>query len=313
MFSVVIPYYKKRKYIERCLSSVYRQTFSEFEIILVDDGSDDDVDDVCRDKYPDVYLIQQPNQGVSVARNTGISAANQRYIAFLDADDYWHPQYLDFMARAISENPEIGIIGAHYDSVKLAENPQLDYFQLNRYFKQAIRNTYFTASSTVLKREFFERNPGFDTRLKLGEDTDVWLRASLFFGDGLYVNNTLVFLGTEDENKATGKMYLLEETLIPKILGNSYYINSVDKSSCSAAEFEAFRCKLVYFALFPHYRVWANRSSIRAVLDKVGSRYLLVKSIYKLPFGLLHGLSNSRFFSKLFRNYMKFCFRYVYV
>lgn len=289
------------------------QEFKDYEIIVVNDGSTDGGEDLVEENYGSIIrLFHQKNSGVSIARNHGIQHAKFSWIAFLDADDYWHPQYLAFMARAISENPEIGIIGAHYDSIKLPENPVFKYILLRDYFKLAVRNTSYFTSATVLKRSFFESNEGFDPKLKLGEDIDVWLRASLFFGEGFYVQNTLVFYGAEDPQRATQKEYLLEETLIPKILEPDYYKNSIAGSSCSVNDFEAFRDKWIYFTLFPHFKVLANRTAILEVLGKMDLRYLLVRTIYSLPFGLLHRLFGNRVFSRWFRNYMKFCFRYLY-
>ena len=113
MFSIIIPYYKKRKYIERCIDAVFAQTYQDFEIILVDDGSQDDVAQLIEEKYSGkVHLIQQENQGVSAASNTGIAAATHDYIAFLDADDYWSPFYLAYNAEIINNETDVKIIGS---------------------------------------------------------------------------------------------------------------------------------------------------------------------------------------------------------
>lgn len=305
--------YNKAPYIQRAIDSVLKQEFKEYEIIVVNDGSTDGGGGLVEKTYREqVKFFNQPNSGVSVARNFGIQQAQFPWIAFLDGDDYWHPQYLHLMAKAISENPEVGIIGAHYDSHRLSEDPQLRYFLFKDYFKQAIRNTYFFTSATAVKKLFFEKKAGFDPKLKLGEDIDVWLRASLFFGDGIYIQNTLVYYGNEDSQRATQQNYFLEDTLIPKILDRDYYASSLEKSSCSLTDFKAFRDKWIYFTLYPYFNLIENRIPIRNVLAKMDSKYLLVRTIYKLPSGLLHKLFKRRFFSKGFRDYMKFCFRYIY-
>ncbi|MBS9525600.1 glycosyltransferase family 2 protein [Litoribacter alkaliphilus] len=313
MFSVIIPLYNKGPFIHRAIDSVLNQEFKEYEIIVVNDGSTDGGENLVKETYSQkVYLINQANSGVSAARNLGIHHAQFPWIAFLDADDYWHPKYLLLMAQAISENPEVGIFGANYDSFNLAESPKLKYFLFKGYFKQAVRNTYFFTSATIVKRIFFEKKPGFDPQFKLGEDIDVWLRASLFFGDGIYVQNTLVYYGSEDVQRATQQSYLLENTLIPKILEERYYEDSLEKSNCSRLNFLDFRDKWIYFTLFSHYKLAENRKAIQEVLDKMESRFLLVRIFYMLPFTLLHQLFLNRTFSKGFRNYIKFCFRYIY-
>lgn len=95
MISIVIPLYNKEKQIAHTLQSVFAQTFQDFEIVIVDDGStDNSVMEVKKFDDPRVLLIQQSNAGVSAARNRGIEEANGELIAFLDADDEWMPEFL---------------------------------------------------------------------------------------------------------------------------------------------------------------------------------------------------------------------------
>lgn len=304
MFSVIIPLYNKAPFIRRAIDSVLRQEFEDYEIIVVNDGSTDGGGSLVEKTYGErVKLFNQTNSGVSVARNLGIQQAQFPWIAFLDADDYWHPQYLKLMAQAISENPGIGIFGAHYDSVRLSENPQLKYFLFQDYFKQAVRNTYFFTSATVVKKLFFEKNEGFDPRIKLGEDIDVWLRTSLFFGDGIYINNTMVYYGQEDKARATSKLYKLEETLILKLFDKDYYKASIDKSTCSLKEFIAFRDRWVLFNLYPLIK----DQNTKALVNTISNKYILVKGFYYFP--ILFSILS---FKSIFRKYMKFCFRYIY-
>lgn len=278
---------------------------------MVDDGSKDGGGDLVEEQYKErVKLIRQVNKGVSQARNKGIQEAKFPYIAFLDADDYWHPDYLEFVSRVIAENPEVGIIGCHYDPIQLEKEPKLSYFRLENYFKEAVHNTRFFTSATCVKREFFENRPGFDSNLKLGEDIDVWLRASLFFGDGIYIQNTLVYYSQEDSSSATGKSYPLHQTLIPKVLNENYYSNSIGDSTCSPKTFIEFQSKWVYLNLFRHY--FCNHSSIKEVLSRFPKKYFLIHPIYTLPPGLLKVIFSRKSLSGLFRNYMKFCFRFLY-
>lgn len=280
---------------------------------MINDGSTDGGEMLVDKLYGDqIKLIHQENQGVSVARNTGIAKAKFSWIAFLDADDYWHKEYLNFVAAVIEENKDVGIIGCHYDPFQLAINPQLNYIKLDNYFKRAVRNVLFFTSATVLKKSFFDYKPGFDPQLKLGEDIDVWIRASLFFGDGIYIQNTLVAYGQDDHNRATEKNYPLDQTLIPKIIQSGYYKNSILKSSCSQDSFEAFRDKWIYMGLFQCYALKSNSQPIGKLLKKMPNRFALVRLFYLLPFGLLQPLFSNQFFSKHYRNYLKLCFRYIY-
>lgn len=293
------------------MDAVFGQRFKDFEVIVVDDGSTDGGGDFVAGHYGDkVKLIRQENQGVSQARNVGIQKARYSYIAFLDADDYWHPDYLGFVSRVIAENPEVGIIGCHYDPIQLEKEPELSYFRLENYFKEAVHNTRFFTSATCIKKEFFDIQPGFDPHLMLGEDIDVWLRASLYFGDGLYIQNTLVYYSQEDSSSATGKSYALNQTLIPKLLGQKYFSDAIGASSCTMETFIKFQSKWVYLNLLPHYV--RNQSRIQEVFSQIPKKYFFIHTVYALPSGLLKVFFSNKSLSGLFRNYMKFCFRYLY-
>ena len=110
IISVVIPLYNKEKKIEYTLKSVFTQTFQNFEIVIVDDGStDNSVEEV--EKFTDsrIRLIHQTNAGVSAARNRGIEAASGELIAFLDADDVWMPEYLATQYGLYQKYPECSV------------------------------------------------------------------------------------------------------------------------------------------------------------------------------------------------------------
>lgn len=313
MFSVIIPLYNKACYIKRAINSVLNQSFKEIEIIVINDGSTDSGGNTVSKEYGEkVKLIAQANQGVSKARNKGIAVSKYNYIAFLDADDYWHPQYLEFVAKVVSENPQVGIIGCHYDPIKLEESPVHDYFRLENYFKEAVHNTRFFTSATCIKKEFFTYQPGFDPTLKHGEDIDVWLRASLYFGDGIYINNTLVYYGQEDAKQATKKTYHLDHTFIPKILSPDYYANAKKNSNCSIKTFQEFQSKWIYINLIPHYALESNHPLIKKVLSYLPIKYSLIHYIYKVPASRLKELFAFQTIRKGFRNYLKFCYRFIY-
>lgn len=110
MFSVVIPLYNKSENITRTLKSVQEQTHTDFEIVIVNDGStDDSVEKVEDFKDSRIKLYHKKNGGVSDARNYGISRSTRPFIAFMDADDLWKPNYLEEMAKLIEEYPEAGM------------------------------------------------------------------------------------------------------------------------------------------------------------------------------------------------------------
>lgn len=118
MFTVLIPLYNKAAYIQRALDSVSAQTCRPTEILVVNDGSTDGGDAIVRSlKNPLIRVLDQPNQGVSIARNNGLAAATQPYIAFLDADDRWRPGFLAAMRQAIEAFPSATLYGAGFATV----------------------------------------------------------------------------------------------------------------------------------------------------------------------------------------------------
>jgi len=118
MFTVLIPLYNKAAYIQRALDSVYAQTCQPSEILVVNDGATDGSDEIVRRQgHPLVRVLDQPNQGVSIARNNGLAAATQPFIAFLDADDCWRPGFLAAMRQAIEAFPSATLYGSGFATV----------------------------------------------------------------------------------------------------------------------------------------------------------------------------------------------------
>ena len=117
--SVIVPVYKVEKYIHRCVDSILGQTFTDYELILVDDGSPDNCGAICDEyavKDSRIVVIHQENGGLSAARNTGIdwSFANSdsRWLTFIDSDDWVHPEYLQrLLAAAVEHNVSVSICG----------------------------------------------------------------------------------------------------------------------------------------------------------------------------------------------------------
>ena len=197
MFSIVIPLYNKEKQIAKTLESVFNQTFQEYEIVIVNDGSTDNSVEIVKqidDKR--IKLINQPNSGVSSARNTGIKNSSFEYVAFLDADDEWDEEYLQNMNDSIIQFPNINIFSARYN-VKKKQNNLIDIIVkgidlrknlilIENYFEIAIQSDpIITSSSVVIKKNVFD-NLEFPLNIKAGEDLITWSK--------ICTNNSLVFI-----------------------------------------------------------------------------------------------------------------------
>ena len=197
-FSVIIPVYNKGKQLSKTIESVLQQCFSDFEIIIVNDGSTDASESIIKSfKDSRIHYIKQKNQGVSVARNTGIKAANTDYIALLDSDDLWKEDYLEKIDALIDGYPKqyvfatVCIIesrGKMYKPTYSVSNLSPDKSYILPYFASSYINTILTSSSTVVHKEVFNKIGYYDPALVKGEDTDFWIRLGLAY--------TVVFLNT---------------------------------------------------------------------------------------------------------------------
>ena len=227
MISVVIPLYNKEKYISKAIQSVLDQTFTDFELIIVNDGSTDDGPAKVR-RFTDhrIRMIDQPNAGVSIARNNGVNLAKYDYIAFLDADDWWHPDFLLGMKKLIDAYNDAAIYGCNYFYVKNRQNriskvgiPESFEAGYINYFK-TYANTFtvpFNCSFVVVNRQKFNDVGGFNPKLKFGEDFDLWVRMALK-NKVAYQNKPLAYSNqdVQVENRALGfgKLYNKEHHCI---------------------------------------------------------------------------------------------------
>lgn len=112
--SVIVPVYKVEAYLPRCVESLMSQTYKDFEIILVDDGSPDTCPVMCdayAKKYPNIHALHKENGGLSDARNAGMTAAKGEYVTFVDSDDYVHPAYLEMLMQGIRQGADFSVCG----------------------------------------------------------------------------------------------------------------------------------------------------------------------------------------------------------
>ncbi len=190
-FTVIIPLFNKADHILRTLNSVAWQKYSAAEIIVVDDGSTDEGALIVKQaNIKNLTLVHQTNQGVSAARNNGVSLASYEYIAFLDADDQWLPLFLDEVVRLIIKFQQANFFGTRYQIVESEGNYtdakiKLDSINpegeiLENYFNIASRGDLpFTMSSMVIQRSFFMSIGGFPLSEPIGEDQDLFCRVAL--------------------------------------------------------------------------------------------------------------------------------------
>jgi glycosyltransferase involved in cell wall biosynthesis len=182
-FSIIIPLYNKEFSIQNTVESVLKQTYPHFELIIINDGSTDrsfeKVQLIADDR---IKLFDVPNEGVSNARNTGISKANNYYITFLDADDIWYENCLNEFKLLIEnfKNAQV-YCTSHTLTIKSIQSREKRYYIDNFYRRNAesyARNTtaLVCIGCVVLKKECFESVNGFNAELTHGEDLELWSR-----------------------------------------------------------------------------------------------------------------------------------------
>ena len=188
--SVVVPLYNKEKSIEATLQSVLAQTYTDYELIVVDDGSTDNSLNVVRKRISElenerIRVIHKENGGVSSARNRGIKEAKGEYIALLDGDDLWEPTFLEEQVKLIHDFPDAGMWGINFAETnhgqlvrKLATGLPDNYRgYVDNYFQIKGRHSdLFCSSSVVIRKNVFDKVGLFDERIKYAEDTDMWWR-----------------------------------------------------------------------------------------------------------------------------------------
>ena len=187
-FSVVIPVYNKEKEIRSTLETVLVQSFIDFEVVLVDDGSSDGSMEIVKGiKDSRIRLFSQKNQGVSAARNAGIRQAVGQYIALLDADDRWEPSYLKEQYDLIQKYPQCGVFAVNYSYVYSsgAKVPNrvnhLDFCGMDGIRKDYFRGAAFSqppvcSSAVVIRKDCLESVGGFPVGITSGEDLITWAR-----------------------------------------------------------------------------------------------------------------------------------------
>jgi len=227
--TVIIPTYNMAKYLPEAIESVLNQTYKDFEIIVLDDGSTDDSKEIVK-KYIDqsrnnIRYIYQENQGVVKARNKAIMNARGEFIAFLDADDKFYANRLEEEIKVIEKHPDIGLV--HADDTEITESGECINIQrrnkkcLSGYiFKNLYtRKASISIPTVLIKKECFEKVGLFDENLsKLGcEDREAWLRIAREYRIE-YINKVLAYyrrnregMSRNRENMEKARYYVVEK------------------------------------------------------------------------------------------------------
>jgi glycosyltransferase involved in cell wall biosynthesis len=193
--SIIIPLYNKEKHIKKTIDSVLNQDFSCFELIVVDDGSQDDSLKAVRSykkrrAIKNLHILTQKNQGPSAARNAGIRRATGEWVAFLDADDSWAPDKIASQARAVNHHPETNIIATASDTISSTQGKKVgsNIFHVT-VFSYLLKSRVIT-SSVLVKKASVQEVGYFDESMKYAEDHNLFMRI-IAKGGIIYINTPI--------------------------------------------------------------------------------------------------------------------------
>ena len=296
-FSVIIPLYNKAPYVAKAIGSVLSQTFTDFELIVVNDGSTDDSATIAEQAilgHTNCKLIQQENAGVSVARNNGVATSKGEYLCFLDADDWWDPTFLEEMGKLVETFPEAGIYGSNYTIVNerkhktritrigVEEGFEKGYINYCQVYAKTMNMPLWTGSVCVPKT-VFEEMGGFPKGISLGEDFLLWIKIALKYNVA-FLNKPLSFYNQDVEisNRGVGHLHN------PKchMLWNLSFLSVEEQTN---PDYKLLVDNLRTYGLMPYYLSKEYRNEARQELSKVDwdLQHSRVRTMYKLPVFLL--------------------------
>ena len=291
-FSIIIPLYNKGPYINKALTSVMGQTFRDFELIVVDDGSTDDsfkvAEAVLKDSDIDYRLICQENAGVSTARNNGVAVSKGDCICFLDADDWWSPVFLERMDWLIKAYPEAGIYGTNYYYVKndrqriCVTTADTGYINYCKVYAEKLQMPLTSISVSIPKKVYNEIG-GFRKHLRLGEDFDLWIKIALTHKVA-FLNEPLAYYFQDSDPAWRGTGHLIDPQF--HILWNLEYLEDMEKSN---PDYKRLIDHLRAYNLLPYYlskqyREYAKKELIKVDWSKQPKK---VRLQFKVPIAML--------------------------
>lgn len=285
MFSIVIPLFNKVNYFAKALNSVSSQTYTEWECIIVDDGSTDG-SEMIADSFvasnAKINVIHQKNTGVANARNIGVQNSRGEYIVFLDADDWWSPLFLERMKWLIDNYPNAGIYGVNYyyhkndrDEVRVqAETGYINYFKT---YSSNLQMP-LTSISVCIPRKVFDEVGGFPN-IKLGEDFLVWAQIALKYKVA-FLNEPLAYYNQDIpvNLRAVGNLIPPEKHML-------WNLDNISKYSSINSDVAILLDKLRVYCLKPYFRSCCFRDNAKEVLKVVNwkKQPLSQRIYYKLP------------------------------
>lgn len=233
--SVVIPTYNRCKTLQRALDSVLLQSHMPDEVIVIDDGSNDNTSTMINTKFPNVQYYIQSNKGVSCARNAGISKAKGDWIAFLDSDDEWLPDKLKMQQSALAKEAEMKI--CHTEEIWIRNDKRVNPMNKHKkkggwIFQHCLPLCVMSPSSILIHRTIFDDVGLFDESLPACEDYDLWLRITAKY-PVLFIDQAQIIKYGGHDGQLSAKFWGMDRfriVALEKIIANTS-LQSTDKAA----------------------------------------------------------------------------------
>lgn len=176
--SVIMAVCNGEDYIEKCVESILGQTFADFEFIIIDDGSTDSTPNLLNHyNDPRLKILRQENQGLTRSLKTAAQIARGSFIARMDADDVSLPDRLEEQVRFMDAHPDYVLCGSRFQESESGQPQRIPYIQSDEEIrKKASCFNPFCHSTTLFRRDAYEKSGGYDTRIRYGQDFDLWIR-----------------------------------------------------------------------------------------------------------------------------------------
>ncbi|WP_392482958.1 glycosyltransferase family 2 protein [Nostoc sp. C110] len=247
--SVVIPAYNAMAYLPKTLESVLRQTFTDFEVLIINDGSSDCISEWFASVTDSrVKLISQENQGLSGARNTGIAQAQGEYIAFLDADDLWVPTKLEKQVRCFEDNSAVGLVHNWTILIDETDKPTGEQWSPDsegNVWEQIIMINSVSSGAAIVRRCCFENVGVFARDLSGTADWDMWIRIAYRYPFTV-VKEPLTFYRQHSQNMSKNCQHMLANARI--VIERAY----------QSVPLELLYLRSRAYAYFYRYQAWVS-------------------------------------------------------
>jgi glycosyltransferase involved in cell wall biosynthesis len=211
LISVVIPTFNRLDLLKETIESVRKQTFQDFEIVVVNDGSTDGTGEWLR-AQGDLHTLEQQNRGIATSRNNGAAVARGAWLAFLDHDDLWAPDKLKIQADFVRENSDVALVAArHVRLGKKFRKPRQPTWIKGDLLVKEFSESFIHTSSVMIRRDVFDEIGGFPPCYRFADEFDVWLKIAAAHSIA-YVDEPLVFIRFYEANTSHDRVGVRSDT-----------------------------------------------------------------------------------------------------